>query len=84
MSYIDFLLEAGYSKPALTLKMEDKVEVVHTMCLHHAILKSKAELDQLIQGLETHGVHALMKKYPLILESFFVYRKEDDITAGTA
>ena len=62
--------------------MEDKSEVVHAMCLHHAIVKSKAELDQLMRGLEVHGVSALMKKYPLLLEKFFVYKKEDDLTAG--
>ena len=82
MLHIDYAIEAGCSTPACLLTMEDKAEFVHAICLHHAIPKSKAELDQMMRGLDTHGVCSLMKKYPSPLEGFFVYREEDELTAG--
>ena len=52
----ELLLECGYYKPPSVVDLNDKEEIVKAVSLHHVIFKSKAELDQLKDGLQTLGV----------------------------
>ena len=78
---IDTALDAGFCKPLNSLKLNDKEEFIHAICLHHTILKTKAELDQMIEGLKNVGVLDYIQKYPILMEPFFT-SNEKDISAG--
>lgn len=82
MANIDLILECGWSKPVLSLQLGQKEELKRVLCLHHVLLKSKAEMDQLREGLATLGVADIMKKHPACLESFFVFTPSKVLTAG--
>ena len=62
--------------------METKEELIKVICLHHILLKSKAELDQLKEGLECLGVLDIMARNSSVLSSFFTYSQQDALTAG--
>ena len=66
----------------MSLDLNQRQELTRVLCLHHIILKSKAEMDQLREGLATLGVADIMKKNPKCLESFFVYTQSKTLTAG--
>ena len=74
-------MAAGFSKPITSLKLSDVNELVHVVCIHYVIFKSKAELDQLAEGLRECGVLDFVKKFPKLLEPFFLYGGET-LTAG--
>ena len=78
---IDTALDAGFCKPLNSLKLNDKEEFIHAICLHHTILKTKAELDQMIEGLKNVGVLDYIQKYPILMEPFFT-SNEKNISAG--
>ena len=52
------------------------------MCLHYTILAIKAELDQLVNGLQTLGVLTLLRDHPNTMHSLFVYSEARPMTAG--
>ena len=79
---IDAILEAGYTLPVASIAMEGKTELVQIICLHHVLLRNKAVLDQLKEGLSVLGVEDALKRYPSILEPFFVGGKQEPLTAG--
>lgn len=60
----ELLLECGYYKPPSVVDLNDKEEIVKAVSLHHVIFKSKAELDQLKDGLQTLGVGSAIKAMP--------------------
>ena len=66
----------------MSLDLNQRQELTRVLCLHHIILKSKAEMDQLREGLATLGVADIMKKNPKCFESFFVYTQSKTLTAG--
>lgn len=74
----EMIIDSGYIKP---IKFKEKESLIQAICLNHAILKSKAELDQLHQGLSLFGMDTLMEQFSSALEPFFVH-KSDPITAS--
>ena len=42
----DELTECGFTKPSSRLSLSDKVDIIHTISLHHVILKSLGELGR--------------------------------------
>lgn len=62
---LDFRFDIGYCKP---VTIDNKSQLVASTALHFTIYQVKAALDQFIEGLETLGIHSLIKKHP---ESFF-------------
>ena len=79
---IDYIADAGFTKPVTLLKLEDREEVILVVALHNALLKSKAELDQLIEGMSVLGVAEMVQKYPAIMEMFLTSSGNQDLTAG--
>ena len=78
------ILEARYILPVTSIGMEGKPELIRTLLLHHSLLRSKAELDQLKSGLAALGVLDAMSQYPTILEPSFVAGKQTPLTAANA
>ena len=82
MSGADTVIDAGFSKPITNLTLADRDEVIHIIALHHTILKCKAELDDLKNGLGALGVGDMLKYHPDILQSFLTTGSVKPITAG--
>ena len=61
--------------------MKDKNDLIHSVCLQHAIFKTKTELDQLKDGLSTLGVNSVMCMYQTLLKPFFT-NSSVPLTAG--
>ncbi len=51
--YFAILLDCGFTKPSTSVLLADKMEIVQTISLHQVILRSKAELDQFAEGLDS-------------------------------
>ncbi|CAI8034740.1 G2/M phase-specific E3 ubiquitin-protein ligase [Geodia barretti] len=71
----DVLISCGYTKPIALLKHEDIPTVIECVSLHSAILKVKAELDEIGKGLADAGVLQMLQKYPHFFRSLFVYEE---------
>ena len=74
--HIDVIIQAGYTKPIANIKFNEKESLIRLICLNHALLKSKAELDQLHRGLHLFDVESLMKQFSSLFECFFISKKE--------
>ena len=53
------------------MKLDEKEDVLSGLCCHFTIYKSIAELDQLVEGLQTLRFNCLMKNYPSQLKQIF-------------
>ena len=80
----DVLTEYGITTPPNVLRMEDKVKTIHSITLHHVLLRSKAEIDQFIQGFECLGTHNMLKMYPQILFQYYMFGAQGRLSAGKA
>ena len=82
MDYIDVTMASGYSKPITCITMEGKSEVLDILMRHSVLYSNKAALDQFMSGLSMFRVLDYIRKYPSILESYFVAGKRPELTAG--
>ena len=55
MESCDMLITCGFTKPVATLTYCDVPSLIESVALHTTILAVKAELDQIILGLEDSG-----------------------------
>ena len=76
------LLDCGFVKPATSVKMEDRVDIVHAITLHYAILRSKAEMDQFAEGLQSCGVLNALRQNSTLTKSFFTIGGNSKLTTG--
>ena len=84
LNQLSAILEAGYILPVTSIRMEGKPELLRALLIHHTLLRSKAELDQLKSGLTAIGVSEAISQHPTILEPYFVAGKQPPLTAGSA
>lgn len=82
MNNIDLAMECGWSKPIANLELTSREELKKVICVHHILLKCKAEMDQLREGLVALGVMEIMVNNPSCLQDFFVFTEEGALTAG--
>ena len=52
IEHTDVLESCGYTVPIAHVSLEDIPDIVHAISLHVVILQSKAELDQVKDGLQ--------------------------------
>ena len=71
MDVIEVLSYCGFNKSPTTLTLENCSTLVHSITLHYTKLRSKAKLDQLLNGLQTLGVADAMKSHSNSLETLF-------------
>ena len=57
--HYDVLCDCGFTRPSSLVKESDKTDIIQALALHSVILRSKAEIDQFSEGLESCGVRAL-------------------------
>ena len=62
--------------------MKDQATIVSAMCLHYTILVIKAELDQLVKGLETLDILSLLWEHPPAARPLFIHTDGPPLTAG--
>ena len=83
MDAIEVLSYCGFNKSPTTLTLEDRSTLVHRITMYYTILRSKAELDQLLNGLQTLGVPDDMKSHPISLELLFTAPSHsNELTSG--
>ena len=82
LSEVDMIIDAGYSKPVSVITIDEKDELAQVLRVHYTLLKNKAEMDQLKNGLSELGVGEAMNKYPDLLEQLFLAAKSTPLTAG--
>ena len=76
-----FLMETGFKKPLSKLVMNEKSCLRSTLIDFHCILKSKAAIDQLAEGLENLNILYVMRQYPELMRPLFM-NPAKPLTAG--
>ena len=64
----NFRFSCGVTQPTYHMKLDEKEDVISGLCHHFTIYRSIAELDQLVEGLQTLNFNCLMKNYPTLLK----------------
>jgi len=68
MEACDLLVTCGYTRPIPQLSYRDVPHLIECVTLHSTILVVKAELDDLIKGLEDAGVLQTMRSLPKLFK----------------
>ncbi len=84
MDNCDAILDSGYNKPLVCAQMEDKTNIIETLCLHQVILKSLGEVQEYRDGLRSLDVANTLIEHGDLLKSFFCNDKtlKEPLTAG--
>ena len=69
------------SKPTSQIRDNDREDTISSISLHFVILMAKAELDQLINGLNALGVLTLVRNNPKLSRQLFVQGSPKELTA---
>lgn len=72
----EFLLDCGVTKPTMMMHLTDKEKVISAVCLHHAVLGSLAELEQLRRGLQTARFSVLMEHHVSLFRQLFFHQEK--------
>ncbi len=75
-------MDAGYSRPLTFVSITDKDRLLSVVTKHYTLLRNKAELDQLREGLSALGIGKMMAEHPDMMEPFFVYGLRKELSAG--
>ena len=76
------LCDNDFTKPSSIVQFNDKNFIKQSLCLHHVILKRKAEIDQFRKGIQSLGTRDAVKKYPALLKEFFLFSDKKVLMAG--
>ena len=68
----DVRFECGISQPIGTIKLSHRNEIINGLALH-SFLRVKAELDQILSGLNAYSITELLGKHPYIARQLFVH-----------
>ena len=82
VAHFDVLCDCGFSRPSVLVKEQDKVDIVQALALHSVLLRSKAEIDQFCEGLESCGVLCAIRKNPNLARRFFCVEGRGKPTSG--
>ena len=80
--YVQFILDSGYSRPLSYSRIGEKPTIMSVVAKHYALLRNKAEIDQLQAGLTVLGVGKAMSEHPDLMKPLFVYSNEKAVSAG--
>lgn len=78
----DVLVDNGITKAPSLVVLQDKADLVKALSLQFIILRSKAELDQLKNGLQTLDVAYEMEQHPELFKPLFTNTRVE-LTPGT-
>ena len=77
----DFRYECGVSKPVTAIELDDRHDIVNAFAMHYSLINVKTELDQMVKGLEAHGVYELIQANKQMMIQLFVHFKPLAFTA---
>ena len=72
MDAFDLLESCGFRKPIATLTHRDVPLLIESVVLHVTLYHRKAELDEMIKGLQDAGVLDAIRNYPALFKPLFV------------
>ncbi len=73
------MLDSGVVKGPSQVQLSDQRGIVRALCLHQLVLKSKAEIDQLKEGLKVLGA---MESHTTTLRTLFTASEKEPLTPG--
>ena len=78
----EFFMECGITKLVMSIKLDDKSTASSALCLHYAVLGSRAELEQLKRGLQNAKLRTLKDKHAHLFKEIFLH-SQNPITADS-
>jgi len=78
---LPLLYDTGFTKSINDLTLTDKATIIGSLLDYHLMVKVKAQMDQLKEGLCTLGFLQLLINMPAQWECYFL-TQEDKVTAG--
>lgn len=72
MEAFDVLQSCGFRKPICSLTRTDVPQLIECVIMHVCIYERKAELDQMVLGLQDAGVLEMIRKHPALFQPLFV------------
>ena len=63
------------------IQLSDRHDIVNAFAMHYSLISVKAELDQLVKGLEAYGVYELIQANKQMMRQLFVHFKPLVFTA---
>ena len=69
------------SKPVIKIDLSDRHDLVNAFVMHYSIINVKAELDQMVRGLEAYGVYELIQANKHLMRQLFVHFKPLSLTS---
>ena len=77
----DFRYDAGVAQPCHAMSLADRDTIVQSLATHYTIIQGKAELDQIVEGLDTLHVLELIRSNPRAMRPLFVHAESVPLTA---
>ena len=81
-SYLDVIIDSGYTLPVQSIQVNNKQSLIKTMMLHATVFRNIGVIDQLKSGLSCLGVLDAIVKHPHLLAPYFIAGKTAPLTAG--
>lgn len=69
------------SKSVTAIELSDRHDIVNAFAMHYSIISVKAELDQMVKGLEMYGIYELIQANKQLMRQLFVHFKPLTFTA---
>ena len=72
MDMLDLLKSCGFRKPIVTLTHKNVPLLIESVVMHVTLHHRKAELDEMIKGLQDAGILDAIRNYPDLFQPLFV------------
>lgn len=68
----DFRFEVGICDLTSNLQLTARDRIVQSLATHYTVVRVKAQLDQMIEGLHTLGIYEVLKANPHMMQELFL------------
>lgn len=72
----EFRFDVGVSDFSMKLELSDCDRIIQSLATYFTIVRVKAQIDQMIDGLKTLGVYDLIRANPSAMYNLFVFQSE--------
>lgn len=72
----EFRFDVGVSDVSMKLELSDRDRIVQSLATYFTVVRVKAQIDQMIDGLNTLGIYDLIRANPCAMHKLFVSRPE--------